>query len=191
MSDVTRILSELKNGNRDSSKELLPLVYDELRRLASHHLAQERQGQTFQATALVHEAYLRLVDAKNPPQWDNCGHFFAAAAKAMRRLLIDSARSKLTLKRGGNLERVDIDSVDPSYTPLVCDDLLGLDVALKKLKESHPRKADLVELRFFAGLTMPQAAQSLGISLSAAEKDWSYARSWLRVEMSDQKPTTG
>ena len=188
MSDITHMLAKIESGDPLATEQLLPLVYDELRRLAATKLANEKPGHTLQATALVHEAYLRLVDQTAPPQWDNQRHFFAAAAEAMRRILIERARQRRSLKRGGDQQRVDLADIEPAVLPLACDDLLGLDEALQKLEQQHPRKAELVKLRFFAGLTTGQAAQSLGVSATTAENDWSYARSWLRLEMSGGQP---
>ena len=184
MTDVTRVLDQIENGDRTASEKLLPLVYQELRRLASQKLAKETPGHTLQATALVHEAFLRLVDGPNQQQWHGSRHFFAAAAEAMRRILIERARQRASLKQGGDRERVELEHVEPAVLPLACDDLLGLDDALQKLEKQHPRKAELVKLRFFAGLTVNEAAQTLEISTSTAENDWAYARSWLRLEMS-------
>jgi RNA polymerase sigma factor (TIGR02999 family) len=184
MNDVTRILSAIKQGDPAAADKLLPLVYDESRKLASAKLAREKPGQTLQATALVHEAYLRLVDVEKVQHWDSRRHFFAAAAKAMRRILIERARQKQSLKGGGDRQRVPLESVEPAVLPLACDDLLALEEALQKLERKDPRKAELVKLRFFAGLTMAQAAQALAVSTSTAENDWTYARSWLRLEMS-------
>jgi RNA polymerase sigma factor (TIGR02999 family) len=183
MSDVTRILSQIESGDPSATNRLLPLVYDELRKLASSKLAHEKAGQTLQATALVHDAYLRLVDQSVPQRWENRRHFFAAAAEAMRRILVERARQKQSLKRGGDQQRVELADIEPAVLPLACDDLLGLDEALQKLLQQHPRKGELVKLRFFAGLTTAQAAETLGVSVSTAENDWSYARSWLRLEM--------
>src|SRR5688572_2965464 len=183
MSDVTRILSEIEAGDPAAAEQLLPLVYDELRRLASQKLAHEQAGQTLQATALVHEAYLRMVGGQQTRDWDNRGHFFAAAAEAMRRILIDRARHKQTGKAGGGRRRVDLDDIEPALEEENSDRLLALDEALRQLEAEDPRKAELVKLRFFAGLTAEQAAAALGVSLSTAEKDWAYARSWLRVEI--------
>jgi RNA polymerase sigma factor (TIGR02999 family) len=163
------------------------LVYDELRRLAAAKLANEKPGQTLQATVLVHEAFIRLVDQTNPQQWDGSRHFFAAAVEAMRRILIERARQKQSLKGGGAHQRVNLGAIDPAAFPLACDDLLGLDDAIRKLEQQHPRKAELVKLRFFAGLTTTQAAKSLGVSVSTAENDLTYARCWLRLEMSGEK----
>lgn len=187
MSDISTILSNIENGDPSAAEQLLPLVYDELRRLAAARLAHEKPGHTLQATALVHEAYLRLVGQVEQQQWDNSRHFFAAAAESMRRILIERARQKRSLKHGGNLQQVELEpTIEPSFLPLACDDILGLDEALSKLGQKDARKAQLVKLRFFAGLTVAQAAQTLGISTSTAENDWAYARSWLRLEMSGQ-----
>ena len=175
---LSRMLSDPK-----AADQLLPLIYDELRRLAAQKLAHQKPGQTLQATALVHEAYLRLVGQTPRQEWDNRRHFFAAAAEAMRRILIEQARRKSSLKRGGDRQRVELESVEPTVLPLECDDLLGLDEALQKLEQKDPRKAELVKLRFFAGLTSDQAAEALGVSTSTAENDWVYARSWLRLEI--------
>jgi RNA polymerase sigma factor (TIGR02999 family) len=189
VSDITRILSVIEQGDSQAAEQLLPLVYDELRKLAAAKLATEKPGQTLNATALVHEAYIRLVDQTKLQQWDNSRHFFAAAAEAMRRILVERARQKQSLKRGGDRERVDLESVEPEILPMACDDILGLEEALKKLEQKDARKAELVKLRFFAGLTAAQAAQALGISATTAEKDWTYARSWLRLQMTDGKST--
>jgi RNA polymerase sigma factor (TIGR02999 family) len=182
MNDVTRILSDIERGDPRAAADLLPLVYDELRKLAAHRLAREKPGQTLQATALVHEVYLRLVDSDTIRRWDSRGHFFAAAAEAMRRILVDHARHKSTAKAGGGRRRVDIDEVELAIeAPRV--DLLALDEALGRLESKDPRKAALVKLRFFAGLTNQQAAEALGISSSTADNDWAYAKTWLRVAM--------
>jgi RNA polymerase sigma factor (TIGR02999 family) len=183
MTDVTQILSQIEDGDATAAERLLPLVYAQLRQLAAARLSHEKPGQTLQPTALVHEAYLRLVDQASQPRWENSRHFFGAAAEAMRRILIERARHKQTQKRGGQRERVDLAEIEPAVLPMACDDLLGLDEALEKLHRDHPRQAELVKLRFFAGLTISQAAQALGISTSTAENDWAYARSWLRLEM--------
>jgi RNA polymerase sigma factor (TIGR02999 family) len=182
MSDVTRILSAIERGDANATDQLLPLVYEELRVLAAQRLSQEPPGQTLQATALVHEAYLRLVGAQQP-SWASRGHFFKAAAEAMRRILIDNARRKKSLKRGGGRRPADLDeSLVVDDAPQV-DGLLALDEALAKLAEQDPIKADLVKLRYFAGLTIEQAAKALDISHATAERYWDYARSWLRVEI--------
>jgi RNA polymerase sigma factor (TIGR02999 family) len=181
MSDVTRILSQIESGDPAAAAQLLPLVYDELRKLAAAKLAHEKVGQTFQATALVHEAYLRLVGSGNVDRWDHRGHFFAAAAEAMRRILIDRARHKQTCKAGGGRHRLDLDDIEQAFEEGNGDRLIALDAALQQLEAEDPRKAELVKLRFFAGLTVEQAAAALGVSTSTAEKDWTYARSWLRV----------
>ena len=186
MNDVTRILLAVESGEASASEELLPLVYSELRRLAAQKLAYERPGQTLDATGLVHEAYLRLVpggnDERDHPHWDGRRHFFAAAAEAMRRILIDRARAKKSLKAGGDRRRVDLDDVEIQVDAPITD-LLAIDEALDKLEKTDKVKADLVKLRFFAGLTNAQAAQALGISPSTADNYWAYARSWLRLEV--------
>ena len=185
MTDVTQILNQVEQGDGAASAQLLPLVYQELRKLAEAKLAHEKPGQTLQATALVHEAYVRLVDNDHQQKWENSRHFFSAAAESMRRILIERARKRASLKRGGGRERVELEIAEPAVLPLACDDILGLDDALHKLEQQHPRKAELVKLRFFAGLTTTQAASALEISTTTAENDWAYARSWLRLEMSD------
>jgi RNA polymerase sigma factor (TIGR02999 family) len=187
MSDVTRILSQIEQGDGQAAERLLPLVYDELRKLAAARLANEKPGQTLQATALVHEAYIRLVDQTTPQQWDNSRHFFSAAAESMRRILVERARHKQALKRGGDRDRVDLEATEPVVLPIACDDILGLEEALQKLEQLDSRKAELVKLRFFAGLTTAQAAQALGVSTTTAENDWTYARSWLRLEMAGRE----
>jgi RNA polymerase sigma factor (TIGR02999 family) len=183
MSDVTHILSTIEQGDPHAAEQLLPLVYDELRRLAAQKLAQEKPGQTLQATALVHEAYLRLVDTEKAQHWNSRGHLFAAAAEAMRRILVERARHKKSLKAGGGHHRVELTDVE-GLTDDAGEELLALHEALEKLEQKDPRKAELVKLRFFAGLTNEQAAQLLGISTSTADNDWAYARSWLRLEVS-------
>ena len=192
MSDVTRILSQIEQGDPQAAEKLLPLVYDELRKLAAVKLAQEKPGQTLQATALVHEAYLRLVanreqetgDEQQRSQWNSRGHFFAAAAEAMRRILIGQARHKAALKAGGQRQRVELSDVEPEIQGPQLD-LLALDTALEELAARDPRAATLVKLRFFAGLTMPEAAQALEVSLATVENDWAYAKCWLRLQISD------
>jgi RNA polymerase sigma factor (TIGR02999 family) len=182
MSDATRLIEAAVAGDPKAAADLLPLVYDELRKLAAARLASEKPGQTLQATALVHEAYLRLVGPNTNLNWDNRGHFFAAAAEAMRRILVESARRKQTVKHGGGWERVELTAIDPAVE-CPTDDLLELDEALEKLSREDPRKAELVKLRFFAGLTNDQAAAALGIAPSTADEDWAFARAWLRVEI--------
>jgi RNA polymerase sigma factor (TIGR02999 family) len=182
MNEVTRILSALAGGDRQATGQLLPLVYDELRRLAAQKLAQERPGQTLQATALVHEAYLRLVGGEGERIWEGRRHFFAAAAEAMRRILIESARRKKRRKRDGGV-RLDLDAADVA-APEPADDLLALDEALSRLGEVDPAAAELVRLRYFAGLSIPQAAEVLGIGARSADRLWAYARAWLRDALS-------
>jgi RNA polymerase sigma factor (TIGR02999 family) len=184
MSAVTRILAAIEDGDAHAAEQLLPRVYDELRKLAAARLAQEKPGQTLQATALVHEAYLRLVDVDKVQHFNSRGHFFAAAAEAMRRILVESARRKGRLKHGCDLQRVDLDSgCLVAAAPAV--DLLALDEALSRLAETEPAKAELVKLRFFTGLTMPEAAAVLEISLATAERYWTFAKSWLYAELAD------
>jgi RNA polymerase sigma factor (TIGR02999 family) len=186
MSEVTRILSAIDQGDPHAAEQLLPLVYDELRKLAAQRLAQEAPGQTLQATALVHEAYLRLVDAGNARHWDSRGHFFAAAAEAMRRILIDAARAKASHKRGGGVwKRIDLNRAD-LVSHAAPDDLLTLDDILDKLAHSDTQAAQLVKLRFFAGLSVEQAADLLGLSRSTAYERWAFARAWLYSELQDQ-----
>jgi RNA polymerase sigma factor (TIGR02999 family) len=182
MSDVTRILSAIDQGDPQAPEQLLPLVYDELRTLAAQKLAQEKPGQTLQATALVHEAYLRLVEAKQGQPWDSRRHFFAAAAEAMRRILVDNARRKQSRKHGGGRQRQDLDA-DAIAAPLPDVDLVELDAVLDRLARHDPLKARLVELRYFAGLSGDEAAAVLGISASSADRQWVYTRAWLRREM--------
>jgi RNA polymerase sigma factor (TIGR02999 family) len=183
MNDVTHILSAIEQGDAHAAAQLLPLVYDELRNLASAKLALEKPGQTLQATALVHEAYLRLVQTEQAQRWDSRGHFFAAAAEAMRRILVERARHRQSLKAGGGRERIELAEVDP-VIERPGDNILALHEALEQLEHKDPRKAELVKLRFFAGLTNAQAAEALGISVSTADNDWAYARAWLRLQMS-------
>lgn len=179
MSEVTRILSQIERGDPAAAEKLLPLVYDELRKLAGARLAQEKAGQTLQATALVHEAYLRLVGpGEDEPSWDNRGHFFAAAAEAMRRILVEAARRKKRLKRGGDQARQELDEADIA-APEPREDLLALDEALDKLATADKQAAELVQLRYFAGLTLPEAAEVMDLSLRSAERLWTYARAWL------------
>ena len=186
MSDVTRIIEQIQLGNTSGTERLLDEVYRELRRLAADMLGRERSGQTLQATALVHEAYLRLVGGESLPQWSGRGHFFSASAEAMRRILIESARRKQRLKHGGGQQRIDLDSQCVlSEEPSI--DMLALDSALDKLAARDPIKAQVVKLRFFAGLTMPEVADALEISLATAERHWSFARSWLYAELADSQ----
>jgi len=182
MNDVTRILTAIEQGDRHAAEQLLPVVYDELRRLAAQKLSQEKPGQTLEATGLVHEAYLRLVGGDANRRWDNRGHFFAAAAEAMRRILVDNARRKLRDKHGGGMVRHDLDELQLT-APALGEDLLALDEALDKLAEHDPIKAELVKLRHFAGLSVDQAAEALGISAATADRYWAYARAWLRTEI--------
>lgn len=189
MADVTQILNRLERGDAAAAEQLLPLVYDELRRLAAARMAKEKPGQTLQPTALVHEAWLRLIpnphDVASPgrnageaPQWNGRGHFFAAAAEAMRRILVENARRKQRIKHGGGQERADVDVAEIATT-VPDDDLLALDEALSQLKAEDPVKAKLIELRFFVGLSNEQAAEVLGISSATAKRHWRYARAWL------------
>lgn len=181
MTEVTEILKSIQ-AYPQSAERLLPLVYDELRKLASSRLKQEASGQTLQATALVHEAYLRLVGNEQQSEWDSRGHFFGAAAEAMRRILVENARRKGRLKRGGDLVREDLVE-EAIVAPEVDLDLLELDAALEDLQKQHPRKAELIKLRYFAGLTLEQAASALDIGISTADRDWAYARAWLLRRM--------
>jgi RNA polymerase sigma factor (TIGR02999 family) len=183
MSEVTRILSAIEQGDAHVAEQLLPLVYDELRKLAAQKLAQEKPGQTLQATALVHEAYVRLVDEDNPQQWNSRGHFFAAAAEAMRRILVDSARRKHADKHGGDRRRVELPA-DLSGPEPSADDLVALDEALSRLEGHDADAARLVKLRYFAGLSHQQAAETLGISRGAADRLWALARAWLFRQLS-------
>jgi RNA polymerase sigma factor (TIGR02999 family) len=178
MSEVTRILSAIEQGDPHAAEQLLPLVYDELRQLAAAKLTQEKPGQTLEATALVHEAYLRLVDAESAQHFSGRGHFFAACAEAMRRILVEQARRKQRVKHGGAHRRVDLDA-SCLVSPAPEDDLEALDEALGRLETADPLAAQLVKLRFFAGVSMPQAAEVLGIPLRTAERNWTYARTWL------------
>jgi RNA polymerase sigma factor (TIGR02999 family) len=184
MSDVTVILDQMQQGDPSAADQLLPLVYGELRRLAAQRLSHEKPGQTLEATALVHEAYVRLVDTEKIQQWNSRGHFFAAAAEAMRRILVERARHKRSLKMGGEFHRQELADIElaaagPDF------DLLALNEALEKLEQQDPRAAALVKLRFFAGLTIEQAAQALGVSTGTAENDWAYARCALRLELDE------
>jgi len=182
MNDVTRILSEIERGDPQAARELLPLVYDELRKLAAERMARETPGQTLQATALVHEAYLRLVDVAKVQHWNSRGHFFAAAAEAMRRILIENARSKARVKRGGDWQRVDFEELDVT-TSVTPDQLVALDDALVRLAALDHLAGELVKLRYFAGLALDQAAAALGVSTATAYRHWAYARAWLRSDL--------
>ena len=182
MSEVTRILSAIENGDPHAAGQLLPLVYDELRQLAAHKMAHEAPGQTLQATALVHEAYLRLVNVEEAQRWNSRGHFFAAAAEAMRRILIESARSKAREKRGGDWHRVDFEELNV-MTSVSPEQLVALDEALAQLAVLDPLAAELVKLRYFAGLALDQAALAAGVSTATAYRHWAYARAWLRGEL--------
>jgi len=191
MNEVTRILSAIEQGDSHAAEQLLPLVYDELRLLAAYRLAHEQPGQTLQATALVHEAYLRLIGAEQVQHWDSRRHFFAAVAEAMRRILLDRARDKRRLKRGGNWRRLSLDEIDLSIAEPP-DDLPALDEALQKFAQEDQLCAELVTLRFFAGLTLDEAAATLGIARRTADRYWAFARSWLYDEMSKEgQPDSG
>ena len=182
MSDVTRILSAVNQGDPRAAERLLPLVYNELRRLAATKIARESPGQTLQATALVHEAYLRLLDGDRQQDWNGRGHFFAAAAEAMRRILVERARHKQSLKAGGGRRRQELPDIELAVAgPRL--DLLALHEALTKLEQQDKRRAELVKLRFFAGLTIAEAARVRGVSAATADNDWAYARPWLRLEI--------
>ncbi len=181
--DVTMILARIEQGDPSATPELLPLVYEELRKLAATWLAQEKPGQTLQATALVHEAYIRLVDADKAQHWDSRGHFFAAAAESMRRILLNRARDRKRLKRGGERQRIDLDEIEVALdTP--AEDLIALDEVLKRLEHEDPLCASLIKLRFFAGLSLEAAAQSLGMTRRVADRHWAYARAWLYARLS-------
>jgi len=186
MSDVTRILDRVQEGDPKAAEELLPLVYDELRKLAAHKMANEAPGQTLQPTALVHEAWLRLVNQTQPQTWEHRGHFFAAAAEAMRRILVENARRKSRQKRGGQWERVNLEDIqlaiesDPTT-------LLSIDEALGKLAREFPEKAELVKLRFFAGLSLPEAARALRLSEATAKRHWTFARAWLFEQLDEER----
>jgi RNA polymerase sigma factor (TIGR02999 family) len=182
VNEVTQILSAIEQGDSHAAEQLLPVVYDELRKLAAQRLAQEKPGQTLQATALVHDAYLRLVGTTSEQHWNSRGHFFAAAAEAMRRILVESARRKGRVKHGGNRHRVDFDEAACQEPP--ADDLLALNDALKRLEATDATAARLVKLRYFAGLTMPEVAAAMGVPLRTAERNWTFARTWLKRELS-------
>jgi RNA polymerase sigma factor (TIGR02999 family) len=183
MSELTQILSAIEQGDPNAARQLLPLVYDELRQLAAQRLAHEKPGQTLQPTALVHEAYLRLVadpqQEREEPPWDSRGHFFAAAATAMRRILVESARRKKRAKHGGELQRVDLDDLDVPVRPPP-EEIVALDEALTRLAEEDPEAVQVVQLHFFAGLSIDQVAETLGLSRATAYRQWAYARAWLR-----------
>jgi RNA polymerase sigma factor (TIGR02999 family) len=180
--DVTKILAEIEQGDGQAAEQLLPLVYDELRKLAAAKLAHERPGQTLQATALVHEAFLRLVDVQQVQNWNSRGHFFAAAAEAMRRIVVENARRNRRLKRGGQQKRLDFQMAQPAADGPDLD-VLAVDEALTKMAGPHPEKVALVKLRYFGGFTLPEAAAALGISTATAERHWRYARAWLAHEL--------
>lgn len=187
MSEVTRILSDVEQGAANASDELLPLVYRELRRLAAQKMASEKSDLTIDATALVHEAYIRLVDVRTPHHWNGRGHFYSAAAEAMRRILIESARRRSALKRGANQQqRVPLNSIEPcaiAADTVTADKLLAVDQALTRLATLDPMKAKLVELRYFAGLTIEETAEALQISTATANRSWAFARAWLQTEI--------
>ena len=182
MSEVTQILVAIQNGDRACAEQLLPLVYDELRRLAAEKLSHERSGQTLQPTALVHEAYLRLVGNQTSAVWDSQGHFFAAAAEAMRRILIEAARSRQSQKRGGQLARQPFDE-SQAFAPALTDEVLALDEALEKFAQVDPPAAQVVSLRYFAGLSIPEVAGLMGLSPRTTDRHWAYARAWLHQEL--------
>jgi RNA polymerase sigma factor (TIGR02999 family) len=183
MSEVSHVLSQIEAGDPSAADQLLPLVYDELRRLAAARLVQEKPGQTLQATALVHDVYLRLVDGRQRQQWDGRGHFFAAAAEAMRRILVEQARRKQRIKHGGELARREL--IDIAAVPEVHEDLMALDTALDRLKAVDPQAVELVHLRYFAGIPMADAAEMLGISPRTADRIWAFARAWLHREINE------
>jgi RNA polymerase sigma factor (TIGR02999 family) len=183
MNQVTQILLGIHQGEAHAAEQLLPLVYEELRKLAAQRLSEEKPGQTLQATALVHEAYLRLVDVEQAQHWDGRGHFFAAAAEAMRRILIDNARRRARLKHGGGRARVDLDLAEQAAGNASAEDFLLIDDAITKLATEDPKAAELVKMRYFAGLSVEQAADALGLSRSSAYEHWTYARAWLHCEL--------
>jgi len=184
MNDVSRLLEAAVNGDHRAADELLPLVYDELRRLAARRMAGEKPGQTLDATALVHEAYLRLVGSGkgDGQQWDGRGHFFAAAAEAMRRILVEHARHKSRIKHGGGLKRVSIADAEPAIEP-TAEEILAVDEALTRFGSEDPAAAELVKLRYFVGLSIEEAAEALGVSRATANRHWAYAKAWLRCEI--------
>jgi RNA polymerase sigma factor (TIGR02999 family) len=185
MNEITQVLERIQKGEPSAAEALLPLVYEELRKLAAQRMAEENPGQTLQATALVHEAYLRLVDADQQQRWDGRGHFFAAAAEAMRRILVEQARRKKTIKHGGGRRRIDADTV-AIVAPEDSDDLVAIDEALDRLAALDPVKAELVKLRYFAGLTIEECAEALGISCATAKRYWTYSRVWLFEEINHE-----
>lgn len=187
MIDVTRILSQIESGDPTAAEQLLPLVYDELRKLALVKLAQEKPGQTLQATALVHDAYIRLVDAERTEHWDSRGHFFAAAAEAMRRILIEQARRKKTLKSGGDRRRVEFSLVEGATFGARID-LLALNEALDQLEARDTRAAQVVKMRYFAGMTVEETARALSVSVATVKSEWAYAKTWLRTALLDGPP---
>ena len=189
MSDVTRLLGSVERGDPNAAGQLLVVLYDELRRMAAAKMAREAPGQTLQPTALVHEAWLRLTGNSNPQQWEGRGHFFAAAAEAMRRILIERARRRASIRHGGGQQHVDIAEVELAVE-IKPDELLAVDEALEKLAAAEPRKAELVKLRYYAGLTLEESAELLNISVAAARRDWTYARAWLFREISNQAKKT-
>jgi RNA polymerase sigma factor (TIGR02999 family) len=182
MSDVTQILSQIESGDPSAAEQLLPLIYDELRSLAAHRIAQEKPGQTLQATALVHEAYLRLVDGANVPQWNSRGHFFAAAAEAMRRLLVERARRKKSVRHGGGQQRIDLET-QLCISADADDTVLAINDALERLRAEEPEAAQVVTLRYFAGLTIKEVAAAMNISVRTVNRHWTYARTWLYHEL--------
>ena len=188
MSEVTRVLSAIEQGDSRAAEQLLPLVYEELRKLATEKMANERPGQTLQATALVHEAYVRLVDVEKAHHWNSRGHFFAAAAEAMRHILVDNARRKQRVKHGGGLLRVKLDA-EMAAPPTQADELLALDEALGKLAGEDPQAAAVVNLRYFTGLSVEEAAETLGISRASAYRHWTFARAWLLKELCGDEPS--
>ena len=189
MSNVTRILSQIESGDPSAAEQLLPLDYDELRKLAAVRLAQEKPGQTLQATALVHDAYIRLVDVEKAQHWNSRGHFFSAAAEAMRRVLVENARKKHALIRGGDRKKLDLNLVEPTG-PRVSEDVMALNDALEKLERKDQVKAELIKLRYFAGLTVEQSAEIVGISPATAHRYWNYARAWLHQEITGKEEDT-
>lgn len=190
MSDVTRILSQIESGDPSAADQLLPLVYEELRKLAAAKLAHENPGQTLQATALVHDAYLRLVDTEKAQHWNSRGHFFAAAAESMRRILIDRARGNRRLKRADQRRRVDLDEIEVALDA-PADELLALDDALELLTTQYPDCGELVKLRFFAGLSLADSAAALGMARRTADRNWAFARAWLHRKLCDVPPPKG